>query len=254
MNAIERFLALTLTTALVLTPNLGCSFDAQPEITKGVDGCTSCGMTIDKVNEAAGYYVEKEFNPFCSPGCLVQSFEQGRSRGKTLPERIYFADYLGAGLRPADSTVFLLTKHIPSVMGWGIIGFADSDAARSRLRHEDERVVDWIGLRTVKGKPDRTVSLVFEVDGTVPKVVELSKGELVEWEITGRGLDRDMSVHLRGYEELGRIDIPASGEPVRIRLLATKPGAGFPFVRGGDGKVLGQVRVAGSHTPEEEDM
>ena len=177
-----------------------------------------------------------------------------RTQKQTLPDRIYFGDYLGSGLHPADSTAFQLTRHIPSVMGWGIIGFAGREAAIEHKSREDERVVDWIGLRTQRGTVDRKVSIALTSAGMVPYVVELEKGELVECAIEGRDLDRDVTIRLRGYEEVGDIRIPQSGETVLVRILATKPGAGFPFVDTGSGDVLGQVRVTGSHTREEEDM
>jgi hypothetical protein len=211
-------------------------------------------MVIDKVNEAAGYYVDKEFSPFCSPGCLLRSFETRRKQGHTPPDRLFFADYLGTGFQSSDSTFFLLTSHISSVMGWGVIGFADLDAALDHRKHDDESVMGWIGLRTQKGVPDRTIELVLTADGMSPDVVELAKDELIEWEIEGRGLDGGVNLRIRGYEEAGEVVVPASGDVVRFRLLATKPGTGFPFVRTDNGDVVGQVRVSGAHTAEEEDM
>jgi len=254
MKTIPRHMTLCFAAGLIASIALGCGSDGRPEIAKGVDACSSCQMVIDRVNEAAGYYVEKEFNPFCSPGCLLKSFEDRRKRGQPLPGRVYFADYLGTGLQPSDSTTFLLTRHIPSVMDWGIIGFAGRGAALDHRRHDDESVLDWIGLRTHKGIPDRKLALVFTADGSRPEVVELTKGELVEWEVAGRGLESDLTVELTGYAEMGSITIPASGETVRFRFLATRPGSGFAFVETSTGKVLGQVRVAGAHTAEEEDM
>jgi hypothetical protein len=211
-------------------------------------------MIIDEVNQAAGYFLDREFETFCSSGCLLRSFEDRREKGLPKPDSVFFADYLGSGFVASESAAFLLTKHIPSVMGWGIICFTDVETAGGHLKHEDETIVDWIGLRTARGKPDRKLSLVFTNDGAIPSVVELRKGELVEWEIKGRELDNDIIVRLRGYEELGDIIVPASGDIIHARLLAMKPGAGFPFVRIGDGEVLGQIRVTGAHTAEEEQM
>ncbi|NIM19376.1 MAG: hypothetical protein GTO51_03245 [Candidatus Latescibacteria bacterium] len=233
---------------------VGCSADTQPKIAQGVDGCSSCGMIIDKINEASGYYLDKEFKPFCSVGCLLRSYEARRKQHQRLPDRVYFADYLGGGFLPSDSTTFLLTKHIRTVMGWGIIGFADPDSASEHKQHDDEMIVDWVELRTVRGEPDRTISLVFTMSGMIPEVAEIEKGELIEWEIEGRQLEEDLLVQVRGYEELGEIVIPASGDIIRVRMLAVKPGAGFPLVRSGSEEVLGRIRVSGFHTPEEEEM
>ena len=211
-------------------------------------------MVIDKASEACGYYVEKDFSTFCSAGCLLQSFEDRRKHEQPPPDRIYFADYLGTGLQPSDSVTFLVTGHIRTVMEWGVISFADPGAARGHRQHDDEVIVDWVGLRTVRGRPDRNLALVFTPDGAVPEVVELKKGELIEWELVGSHLDDDLVVQLRGYEEMGEIVIPSSGDTVRVRMLALKPGAGFPFVRSGSGEVFGRVRVIGPHTPGEEKM
>jgi len=240
--------------ALLIVLGAGCGSGGKPEIAAGVDACASCNMVIDKVNEAAGFYTGKEFSAFCSPGCLLRNFEDMRKQKQTLPDRSYFGDYSGSGLQPADSTSFLITRHIPSVMGWGVIGFAGHEAAAAHKTHDDERVVDWIGLRTQKGTVDRKVSLVLTSAGMVPDVVEFEKGELVECAIEGRDLDRDLTIRLRGYEEVGEIHIPQSGEVVFVRILASRPGAGFPFFDTASKDVLGQIRVSGAHTREEEDM
>ncbi|MCP4659701.1 MAG: hypothetical protein GY856_30225, partial [bacterium] len=186
--------ALPAAAAVLLLLVWGCVSDQEPEIAAGIDGCASCGMVIDKENQAAGYYVDKEFHTFCSSGCLLESYEKRRQQGQPSPERIFFADYLGSGLHPAESVTYLLTEHVPTVMDWGILAFADPAAARAQKQHDDESLVDWIGLRTRRGKPDRRLSLVFTGEGMSPEVVELQKGELVEWEIRGRELDRDLGV------------------------------------------------------------
>jgi hypothetical protein len=247
-------IAYLLMIAFLTVMIVACGADKQPEIAKGIDGCASCQMVIEKVNEACGYFLEKDFKPFCSSGCLLDSYETRRKQGLILPDRIFFADYSGAALLPCDSITFLLTKHIPTVMEWGIIAFAGADEAHSHKRSGDEIIVDWVGLRTLRGVPDRTLSIVFAAGGMIPEVIEVNKGELIDWAIEGRQMDEDLLVTLKGYDELGEILIPASGEIVHIRMLALKPGAGFPFVRSGSGEVLGQIRVSGAHTLEEEEM
>jgi hypothetical protein len=232
----------------------GCASDREPEIVAGVDGCAACGMVIDQVDQAAGYYLDKDFHTFCSPGCLLGSFEKRRQAGEPLPDRILFGDYAGGGLQPAGGVTFLLTEHTPTVMGWGILAFADPGVAATHRRHDDESLVDWIGLRTARGKVDRTLSLVLTGDAMEPPVIEVDKGELIEWELRGRELSADLTVAVRGYDELGEVTVPASGDPVRARMLALRPGAGFPLVRTADGEVLGQIRVRGAHTADEEAM
>ncbi len=233
---------------------LGCAGDGEPRIVVGVDGCASCGMSIDKETEAAAYTVDRDVYTFCSPGCLLEGYEQRRQAGEAMPERLFFHDYLGGGLRSVEEVTFLVTEHLRTVMGWGILAFADAAAAREHKRHGDELLVDWRELRTLRGKVDRGVELVVTDAGLLPAVLELTKGELVDWTVRGDGLAEDVVLILRGYEELGEVAVPASGEAVQVRLLASRPGEGFPIVRLCDGEVLGQVRVHGAHTADEEEM
>lgn len=254
MKAPIRGLISLLAIALALTTLAGCDPSREPTIAAGLDACAFCGMVIDDERHACAYVVDREVQTFCSPGCLLKSFESRRKERAEPPDRVLFADYEERGLHDADSVTFLLTDRIPTVMDCGILGFTEAERAR-QLRHDDsELLVDWLGLRTLRGELDRSVELVLTPEGFDPAVVELVKGELVELEIEGRGLERDEVVRLRGYDELGELLIPASGAPVGARLLTTRPGAGFPFVRTEDGVVLGQLRVAGAHTPDEEEL
>ena len=61
-------------------------------------------------------------------------------------------------------------------------------------------------------------------------------------------------IFLKGYEEMKLIGIKAGGAPVKVRMLADKPGAGFPFVRISDNQIIGMVKVTGAHTTDEEAM
>ncbi len=231
---------------------LGCAGDGEPRIVAGVDGCASCGMVIARQAEAAAFSVDRDLHTFCSPGCLLESYEQRRRSGEAMPERLFFYDDSGGGARSVEEVTFLVTEHLPTVMGWGILAFADAAAAREHVRHGDELLLDWRALRTLRGKVDRGVELVVTEAGLEPAVLELSKNELVECSLRGDGLAADAVLTLRGYEELGEVVVPASGEAVPMRLLASRPGEGFPVVRRADGKVLGRVRVHGAHTAEEE--
>jgi len=241
---------------LCLIPSLvfvACETGRQPEIVVGVDGCESCGMVIDEASQACVYSVDREIYTFCSPGCLLQEHEKRRREGQPPPEEVRFADYGTGELFLAEEVTFLLTEHIPTVMGWGVVGFGSGEQATAHRQHADEVLVDWTGLRRLRGAIDRTIELTVTTEGLVPEVVELTKNELVEWVFRGQDLTEDLELAVRGYEELGQIGVGAAGEPVRVRMLAVKPGAGFPIIRTHDGAVLGQVRVVGSHTADEEE-
>lgn len=241
---------LCLIPGLVLT---ACETGRQPEIVVGVDGCDSCGMVIDEAGQACVYTIDRENHTFCSPGCLLKEYEKRRREGQPPPDEVRAADYRTGELHLADDVTFMLTEHIPTVMNWGVVGFGSEEQAIGHRQHPDEILVDWTGLRRLRGVIDRTVELTVTAEGIVPEVVELTKDELVEWIFRAQDLEADLELVVRGYEELGSIAVGAAGEPVSVRMLAAKPGAGFPIIRLHDGAVLGQVRVAGSHTADEEE-
>ena len=239
---------------LLLVTVPACRLEQEPSITAGVDGCTECGMVIDQVREACVYEIDRSFSTFCSPGCLFNSFERRRKEGRQPPERIFFTDYETGELWPHESMTFLLTDHRPTTMGWGILGFADSESAAAHRHHDGEILVDWVGLRTLRGEPDQTLSWVLGPEGFDPPVLQVKKGELVEWVLESRGLEEDQTIALRGYQEFGEVVIPAEGPPVEVRLLATRPGEGFALESVPGGEVLGRLRVAGPHILDEEQM
>lgn len=154
--------------ALLMLLDLGSRPETEPEILFGADGCTACGMSIDSEKQASGYYLEREFHPFCSSGCLLADFENRRKTGQKLPQRIYVAGYSEGGLRPAAEMTFLLTDHLPTVMEWGILAFSDPGIARQHRQHDDELLTDWLGVRRLRGAPDRSVAVEFIADSMIP--------------------------------------------------------------------------------------
>lgn len=111
--------------------------------------------------------------------------------------------------------------------------------------------MDWSGLRTLRGEVDLFVEVILTPSRLVPEILEFEKGQLVELSIRGQDLSEDTTVTLRGYEELGEFVVPASGEPVTTRMLALRPGAGFPLILVGTDVTVGQVRIRGAHTADE---
>ena len=232
----------------------GCAGDEKPAITAGVDACDACNMVIDQVNQACGYVREGNFVPFDSPGCLLRAYQTLPKQERPLATGIYFADYRDATFHVASGTSFLLTSHLPTVMNAQVICFGNREAAVATRTHDDEVVTDWPGYRTARGEPDRVVEVTIGSDGMVPESVEVAKGDLVAWRISGRGLQRDLAFTIEGYPEVGSVVVPASGAEVRFRLLALRPGAGFPLLVTADGRLLGKLKVTGPHTLDEEAM
>ena len=229
----------------------GCGGEPTPEIMAGVDGCASCGMVIDRVNEAAGWIEGGDFVPFCSPGCLLAEHDALRRSGQTPPEAVFLADYRDGTFSPAVETTFLLTDHVPTVMNARVVCFNSVAAAGDMRQHDDEIVTDWTGYRVLRGEPDNVIETVFGPGGMDPEVVTTNKGDIVLWRARSEGLEEDLTWAIRGYPEVEPAIVAATGAEIELRFMATRPGAGFPIESVSDGEPLGMIKVSGAHTADE---
>ncbi|HUV12375.1 MAG TPA: hypothetical protein VMY18_01965 [Acidobacteriota bacterium] len=255
MNQLNSWFLRTMTLgvlAAILFP--GCQSEVNLEVVAGVDACHRCSMVIDQVKQACGYIESGEQVTFDSPGCLLVSYEQLRTQGEPLPEEVFFVDYHAGTWHSAQTTAFLMTEHIPTVMNAGVVCFATAEAAEAMKEHASEEVTDWIGFRTARGIPDREVEVTIDPNGMSPESIDVSKGELVLWRVSGNNLTEDLEITVKGYPEAEAIIVPATGEEVSFRIMATRPGTGFPVIETGSGKSLGRMRVSGAHTLDEEAM
>jgi hypothetical protein len=253
MNWETRFWLMAALGALVLLG--GCSGEPRLEVKAGVDACHQCNMVIDQVDQACGYIEDGGLVPFDSPGCLLRSFDERRAQGQPAPAEVFFAVYDNKGeWQSSDSVAFLLTTHRPTVMNSGVLCFSSANAAESLSEHPDERVTDWMGYRTARGRPDKIVEVIFAGRAMAPEVVEVAKGEIVLWKATGSELEEDLEFSIKGYPEVGSVTVPAGGGETSFRFLAAHPGSGFPVIETKSGAPLGRVRVVGAHTMDEEAM
>jgi len=211
-------------------------------------------MVINNVNQACGYIEDGELVVFDAPVCLLGSYEEFQKRGVPAPSQVFFADHRDGKWHSADSTAFLLTTQIPTVMESGVVCYGSSEAAEAARSHPEERVTDWVGYQTTRGTPTVIAIVVFGADGMLPEMIEVVKGDLVLWKVKCDQLENDLLISITGYDEVGSITIPASGEEVSFRLLAFRPGSGFPVINAQSGKALGRMRVSGAHTLDEEEM
>jgi len=219
----------------------GCGGEPTPEIMAGVDGCASCGMVIDRVNEAAGWIAGGDFVPFCSPGCLLAEHDALRKSRQEPAEAVFFADYRDGTFSPAVETAFLLTDHVPTVMNARVICFNSVVAAGNMRQHDDEIVTDWTGYRVLRGEPDTVIETVFGPGGMDPEVVMANKGDIVLWRARSEGLEPEVEPAI----------VAATGAEIELRFMATRPGAGFPIENVSDGEPLGMIKVSGAHTADE---
>jgi len=229
----------------------GCGGEPTPEVVAGIDGCASCGMVIDRVNEAAGWIEGGDFVPFCSPGCLLAEHDALRKAGQAPPEAVFFADYRDGTFSPAVETAFLLTDHVPTVMNARVICFNSVVAADDMRQHDDEIVTDWTGYRVLRGEPDSVIETVFGPAGMDPEVVMANRGDIVLWRASGQALEEDLTWTIKGYPEIEPTTVSATGAEIELRFMATRPGAGFPIENSSGGQPLGMLKVSGAHTADE---
>ncbi len=248
-----RQLTKSLTPILGILLLVGCSAEITPEIMAGVDECHQCSMVIDQVKQACGYIWEDEFVTFDSPGCLLRSYDDLRGKGGPVPSAIYFADYGDGQFHPAATTNFLLTEHLPTVMNAQVLCFGSQESAEGISAHEDEVITDWTGYRIARSQPDVTLEVAITADGMVPEAIEVAKGDIVEL-LVSHDQEEELTVTIEGYPEVGEVVLPAVGEQIPVRLLASRPGAGFPIVSVTDGEPLGMMKVTGAHTADEQAM
>jgi len=230
----------------------GCSGQPTPEVMAGVDVCARCNMISDRVDQAAGLIMESSFVPFDSPTCMLMTFDERRRTADGVPAAAYLAEYGSGTFHRADSTWFVLTDRVPTVMASRALCFGGVEAAR-HFAASGDTVTDWRGFRLARSAPDRRVVVTIGPEGMEPPLVEASKGELVELEIHSAASGTEaLELTIRGYEDAGSIRVPPGGGVATFRFFASRPGAGFPVGRSGGGATLGTVRVSGAHTPDEE--
>ncbi len=231
-----------------------CNRGPALKIVPGVDACLFCNMVIDNQKQACGYIEEGEFLTFDAPNCLVRLLEQRYESTISMTEYVFLADYNTGNLHRADSTFFLLTRHRPTVMNSQVLCFAKKQAAESIKEHDDEILTDWHGYIRLRGTPDKSLELVLRESGLHPETIVINKNDLVLLRITADNLEADHTISIKGYPEVGKIVIPMSGEVADLRLLALRPGAGFPIMDVNSDTPLGMVKVLGAHTMDEEEM
>jgi len=233
---------------------ISCDRQNKPVIHANVDACLQCGMSITQLNQACGYYHQGEFHTFCAGRCLLEKYQSIDRTERPASNQVYFADYEKSDLAPADSMEFLISSHITTVMNAGVISFNIDGPVSSYKKHDDELITNWRGLQLIKGVPDRKVEVTVSSHVMIPEVTMLKKNELIEWIITTENENSQDKIFLKGYDEMKHIELKAGGIPVKVRMLADKPGAGFPFVRISDNQIIGMVKVIGAHTNDEEAM
>ncbi len=234
---------------VLLASLLACGRPGTPEVAAGIDGCEECGMVISDVRQAAVLECGARFESYCSPGCMLEAFEA--LEHTEPPSRVFVADNASGAFVEAKDAAFLLTTHRPTVMGGAVLAFADEGAADALREHPDELVCDWDEYRRRRGTPDRTLSALVGAAGLEPSVLLAEKGELVALSLRTAEEGESFELSLGGYPELGSVVVSDPTNPVEWRVLAVRPGAGFPVRAAGHASPLGMLKVGGAHTADE---
>ena len=147
----------------------------------------------------------------------------------------------------ADQAIFFV-GDIPSVMNFGVVTFGNNENALDISSKYPGDILDHTSFRKRFENSDRIVSLSLISSAMEPDKIVAEKNEIFEFIINATDITGLFII--RGYEEQTSIQIRQDG-PTKLKLITTKPGAGFPVYIGDYENPVGQLVVTGSHTVEE---
>ena len=225
-----------------------CSTQKEPRIDFGIDECASCGMVIDRPTEAAGLMVNDEFVPFCNPICLMHMVNQLKN-GQQKPTQIWVSDYSNGTLIPLEKSTFFIGR-IPTIMNYGVVAFLNREDAEALGKQYNGSIIDHLEFRAQFENPDKTFTVELNDRGMTPEKLLVEKGNVLQITIK-YNLSESNQLSIRGYDNLSPIELPSEKTRTSFKMVADKPGAGFPIVFRNNNQIIGQLIVLGSHTKEE---
>jgi hypothetical protein len=231
-----------------------CKGGKKPEIQSGIDECKQCNMVITQMNQACGFFYENNFVTFCSPVCLLSDYEYLNKEKNINESQIFFTDFETKQFIRCDSTYFLFTESIQTVMNAGVVCFRSAERATNLQSHPMEEITDWKKYKTRVGTPDKIVKIKLNNTLVEPGILVFNKNELVQLEIEKIGQTKSNPFFIKGYEEVGKFIFPKNESFMTIKLITDKPGSGFPIMMEGIDQPLGMIKVLGAHTRDEEVM
>jgi len=246
---LSLFLIISLSTLLC-----HCKSDQKPEIQSGIDECKHCKMVISQINQACGFIQDNNFVTFCSPKCLLSEYEYLKKEKKINTNHIFFTDYESRNFVRSDSTFFLHTTSIPTVMNSGVICFRSLKNAESLKSQQLDIVTNWRKYRIMAGTPDKTVRLKLSKNSLEPAVLVFNKNEIIHLAIEMVDQQGHPNISIKGYEDIGNFTFPEGESILTIKLLTDKPGSGFPIIMKGIEQPIGMLKISGAHTRDEEVM
>jgi hypothetical protein len=211
-------------------------------------------MVITETNQSCGYFHEDNFATFCSPICLLTEYEYVRKEKTGVKNLIYFTDYESRQFIRSDSTYFLVTNSLPTVMNSGVLTFQSEERAQSLMKKSDEFVTNWKKYQLLAGKPDKIIKVKLNNDSMDPNVFVIKKNHFIQLDIKNMDQLNGKSLIIKGYEEMGTFRFMKEESYLSVKLIADKPGSGFPIILEGIQQPVGMIKVEGAHTLDEEVM
>jgi hypothetical protein len=211
-------------------------------------------MVITQTNQACGFFQENNFVTFCSPACLLSEFENLRKENKINANHVFFTDYESKKFVRSDSTYFLLTNSIPTVMNSGVLCIRSMENAEILKNHQNDTVVDWKKYQIMAGTPDKIIKLKLSNNSLEPDVLVFNKNEIIHLEVENVDHQVIPNISIKGYEEIGNFTFPEGESILTIKMLTDKPGSGFPIIMQGIEQPIGMIKIVGAHTMDEEVM
>ncbi len=226
----------------------GCAGVNEAEIAFGIDNCQSCNMVIDQPKEAAGIMAGGEFYPFCNPICMIHEVNRLKVN-RVKADKIYLSDYEAGGLIPAAGSTFFVGR-IQTVMNYGVVAFADRVVAESLAKSYSGELFSYNEFRSRFENPNKIYTLEIAADGISPAKILADKNDVILLKLN-YNLDRDDELIIRGYQHIKPVKLVLGESPVELKLVADKPGAGFPMELRSHSGISGRLVVQGAHTTEE---
>ena len=242
LNRIISFICISI---LLLTTS--CSNKKEPKISFGIDACASCGMVIDRPNEAAGISLRDEFIPFCNPICMIHEVNRLINADIKVEHR-YVSDFQsGTFIHPNQASFFV--GDIPSVMNFGVVVFSNKESAQDISNKYAGEILDYTAFLLRFENPDKIISVHLNSKVLLPNKIITDKDDVLELTINSDESAGILSIH--GYEKQTQLKINQN-QPTKLKIVVDKPGAGFPIYISDTDDPVGQLVVIGSHTIEEE--
>ena len=229
-----------------------CKAEKKPQIHSGIDDCKHCKMVISQTNQACGFFLDNNFVTFCSPPCLLSEFEYQKKDKRINPNHVFFTDYESKKFVRSDSSYFLFTNSIPTVMNSGVICFRSMENAENLKSNQHDIVTDWKKYQIIVGTPDKIIRLKFSKNYLEPNVLVFNKNEIIHVEIENLDQHIKPNISIKGYEDIGNFTFLEDDSILTIKILADKPGSGFPIMMEGVDQPIGMIKVKGPHTLDEE--